>query len=114
VHGYKIQVQVHGYASAVGPLAFNEALSAQRADNVVAVLAQSGGVPLTNVLVPGAMGISEQVAENKTAKGQGREPPRRRDDPAKQGHRREVGRVCAGRARQLLIRPSAVSAGSEQ
>lgn len=65
--GYRVQVQ--GYASAVGPRAFNEALSDQRADNVTALL-QRAGVPPTAILVPAAMGISEQFAENKTAKGQ--------------------------------------------
>lgn len=68
VHGYKIQVQ--GYASAVGSRALNETLSKQRADNVTSALVQAGAVPPTNILVPAAMGISEQFAENKTAKGQ--------------------------------------------
>jgi outer membrane protein OmpA-like peptidoglycan-associated protein len=68
VDGYKVQVQ--GYASAVGPNALNQKLSMQRADAVTAVLQQSG-VPLTNIVVPAAMGISEQVASNKTRKGQG-------------------------------------------
>jgi len=67
VNGYKIQVQ--GFASAVGPRAFNEALSAQRAEAVTAVL-QRGGVPPANIFVPAAMGISEQFAENNTAQGQ--------------------------------------------
>ncbi len=67
VDGYIVQVQ--GYASAVGPRAFNQTLSANRAEAVTAVLAQSG-IPPTNLVVPAAMGISEQVAENKTAKGQ--------------------------------------------
>ena len=68
VNGYKIQVQ--GYASAVGPRAFNELLSAQRADAVTSVLVQRGAVSPANIFVPAAMGISEQVAENNTAKGQ--------------------------------------------
>jgi outer membrane protein OmpA-like peptidoglycan-associated protein len=67
VDGYKVQVQ--GFASAVGGLAFNQKLSAQRADAVTAVLQQSG-VPLTSIVVPAAMGISEQVASNTTKKGQ--------------------------------------------
>jgi len=65
--GYVIQVQ--GYASAVGPNALNQRLSQQRADNVTAIL-QQNGVPLTNVVVPAAMGVTDQVASNKTAKGQ--------------------------------------------
>ncbi len=67
-HGYMLQVQ--GYASAVGPRPINEELSAKRANAVVAALQQHGGVPPTNVLVPAAMGISEQVAENNTREGQ--------------------------------------------
>jgi|RhiMetdeSRZDD1v2_1073273.scaffolds.fasta_scaffold403397_2 OmpA-OmpF porin, OOP family len=67
VHGYVIQVQ--GYASAVGPNALNQKLSMQRADAVTAALQQSG-VPPTNIVVPAAMGITDQVATNKTAKGQ--------------------------------------------
>jgi len=67
VRGYVIQVQ--GYASAVGSKALNQKLSMQRADAVTAAL-QQGGVPPTNIVVPAAMGISEQVATNKTAKGQ--------------------------------------------
>src|SRR5262249_47368042 len=62
-------IQVQGFASAVGPEAFNQQLSMKRADAVTGVLQQSG-VPLTNVIVPAAMGISQQVASNKTAKGQ--------------------------------------------
>jgi OOP family OmpA-OmpF porin len=64
---YKVQVQ--GYASAVGPTALNQALSAERADAVVALL-QQNGVPPPNIVVPAAMGISEQVAANTTRKGQ--------------------------------------------
>jgi outer membrane protein OmpA-like peptidoglycan-associated protein len=67
VQGYMVQVQ--GYASAVGPNALNQKLSMQRADAVTSEL-QQGGVPPTNIVVPAAMGISEQVTSNKTAKGQ--------------------------------------------
>src|SRR6185436_19120112 len=67
VRGYMVQVQ--GYASAVGSNALNQKLSMQRADAVTSEL-QQGGVPPTNIVVPAAMGISEQVATNKTAKGQ--------------------------------------------
>jgi outer membrane protein OmpA-like peptidoglycan-associated protein len=67
VPGYVIQIQ--GYASAVGSKSLNQRLSMQRADAVTATLQQSG-VPPTNIVVPAAMGITEQVATNKTAKGQ--------------------------------------------
>lgn len=68
LHGYVVQVQ--GYASAVGSRSVNEALSMRRADAVTALLAQRGGIPPTNIVMPAAMGISEQVAENKTRAGQ--------------------------------------------
>ena len=62
-------IQVQGYASAVGPAVLNQELSAKRADAVTAVL-QQNGISLTNVVVPAAMGTSEQVAPNNTSKGQ--------------------------------------------
>ena len=68
VTGYVIQVQ--GYASQVGSAAFNQKLSTERAGNVVNFLEQNGQIPLTNMLAPGAMGTSEQVASNETAEGQ--------------------------------------------
>ena len=67
VKGYMIQVQ--GYASAVGSNALNQRLSQQRAVAVTAEL-QQGGVPPPNIVVPAAMGTTDQVATNKTAKGQ--------------------------------------------
>jgi outer membrane protein OmpA-like peptidoglycan-associated protein len=68
IDGYRLQVQ--GYASAVGPDARNDALSLQRAHAVTGVLLQQAAVPPTHVFVPAGMGVSEQVADNKTAKGQ--------------------------------------------
>jgi outer membrane protein OmpA-like peptidoglycan-associated protein len=68
VDGYIIQVQ--GYASAVGSAAMNQQLSSERADNVLTFLEQDASVPLTNVLAPGAMGTTNQVASNQTAEGQ--------------------------------------------
>ena len=68
VNGYVIQVK--GYASAVGSAALNQKLSQERAANTVDLLEQQGGIPLTNVLAPGAMGTSRQVASDNTAEGQ--------------------------------------------
>jgi outer membrane protein OmpA-like peptidoglycan-associated protein len=68
VKGYVIQVQ--GYASKVGSAALNQKLSEERAQNVIDILEQQGGIPLTNVLAPGAMGTSNQVAPDNTAEGQ--------------------------------------------
>lgn len=69
VKGYVIQVR--GYASAVGSAALNQTLSQERAANVVDFLEQQGGIPLTNMLAPGAMGTSKQVAPDSTVEGQG-------------------------------------------
>jgi OOP family OmpA-OmpF porin len=63
-------VQVQGYASAVGSAALNQKLSMERADNVLAFLEQNGKIPLTNILAPGAMGTSDQVAADSTGDGQ--------------------------------------------
>ena len=68
INGYVIQVQ--GYASKVGSAAFNQKLSTERANNVLQFLEQQANVPLTNVLAPGAMGTSQQVAPDSTVEGQ--------------------------------------------
>jgi OmpA-OmpF porin, OOP family len=68
INAYILQVQ--GYASAVGSAALNQKLSSERAAAVTAILQQQGGVPLTNMLAPGAMGTSSQVDSDKTAEGQ--------------------------------------------
>jgi OmpA-OmpF porin, OOP family len=63
-------LQVQGYASKVGSAALNQKLSSERADAVTEILEQQGGIPLTNMLAPGAMGTSSQVDSDKTAEGQ--------------------------------------------
>jgi len=63
-------IQVQGYASAVGSAALNQKLSLERADNVLNFLEQDGQIPLTNILAPGAMGTTGQVAPNATTEGQ--------------------------------------------
>jgi outer membrane protein OmpA-like peptidoglycan-associated protein len=68
INGYRLQVQ--GYASDVGSPSRNEALSLQRAHAVTGVLLQQAAVPPPNVFVPAGMGVSNQVADNKTAEGQ--------------------------------------------
>jgi len=68
VDGYVIQVK--GYASSVGSAALNQKLSTERADNVTDFLEQQGHIPLTNILAPGAMGTSRQVAPDNTSEGQ--------------------------------------------
>jgi OOP family OmpA-OmpF porin len=68
INGYIIQVQ--GYASSVGSAALNQKLSSERADHVLDFMEQQGGIPLTNVLAPGAMGTADQVAADTTSEGQ--------------------------------------------
>lgn len=63
-------IQVQGYASKVGSAALNQRLSAERADHVLEFMEQKGNIPLTNVLAPGAMGTSSQVAPDATVEGQ--------------------------------------------
>jgi OOP family OmpA-OmpF porin len=67
IRGYVVQVQ--GYASAVGTEGLNDRLSSERAQAVARILEQNG-VPPTNIAPPAGMGISQQVASNKTEKGQ--------------------------------------------
>lgn len=67
-NGYNIQVK--GYASAVGSVALNQKLSEDRANNVSNIIIQQGHVPLTNMLAPGAMGESRQVGNDNTEQGQ--------------------------------------------
>jgi outer membrane protein OmpA-like peptidoglycan-associated protein len=68
VTGYVIQVQ--GYASKIGSTALNQTLSQERAQNVIEYLEQKCGIPMTNMLAPGAMGTSRQVAPDNTTEGQ--------------------------------------------
>jgi OmpA-OmpF porin, OOP family len=67
-NGYNIEVK--GYASAVGSAALNQELSEERAENVTNILAQQGHVPLTAMLAPGAMGESRQIGNDTTEQGQ--------------------------------------------
>jgi len=66
--GFMIEVQ--GYASTVGSAALNQRLSAERADAVLAIIQQSGAVPMTRILAPAAMGTSNQVDTAHTRKAQ--------------------------------------------
>jgi OOP family OmpA-OmpF porin len=63
-------IQVKGYASKVGSAALNQRLSTERAENVTDFLEQQAQIPLTNILAPGAMGTSRQVAPDTTVEGQ--------------------------------------------
>lgn len=62
--GYMIEVQ--GYASPTGPAALNQRLSSERADAVLAIIQQTGVVPMTRILAPAAMGTTNPVATDHT------------------------------------------------
>ncbi len=66
--GYMIEVQ--GYASTTGPAGLNQRLSAERADAVLAIIQQTGVVPMTRILAPAAMGTTNEVASDHTRSGQ--------------------------------------------
>ena len=104
INGYVIQVK--GYASAVGSAALNQKLSTERADNVTDFLEQQGGIPLTNILAPGAMGTSKQVAPDTDGGRSGRESARGGEDSAEQRHRRHLekrGRQAKRKTRRIRI-----------
>ncbi len=65
--GYMIEVQ--GYASTTGSAALNQKLSAERADAVLAIIQQTGVVPMTRILAPAAMGTSNQISTDHTRSG---------------------------------------------
>ena len=62
--GFMIEVQ--GYASVTGPAALNQKLSAERADAVLAIIQQTGVVPMTRILAPAAMGVTNPVSTDHT------------------------------------------------
>ena len=64
--GYLIDIK--GFASSSGNAARNQQLSEDRAEAVVTVLHQQG-VPLKNIVTPGAMGTTSPIASNETKEG---------------------------------------------
>jgi len=62
-------VQIKGFTDSSGGIALNQGLSMRRAQSVIAYLEQSGNIPLTHVLTPGAMGESHPVSSNQTPEG---------------------------------------------
>jgi outer membrane protein OmpA-like peptidoglycan-associated protein len=65
--GYIIQVK--GFADSSGNAAMNQALSMDRAQNVIAFLLQTCNVPVRHIVAPGAMGEAQPVASNETNAG---------------------------------------------
>lgn len=62
-------IEVIGYADSTGNAAMNTKLSEDRAQAVVTVLMQQGGVPVRHIVAPGAMGEYGAAASNETAGG---------------------------------------------
>ena len=62
-------VEVTGYADSSGNAAVNTRLSENRAKAVITVLMQQDGVPVRNIVAPGAMGEHGGAATNETAAG---------------------------------------------
>lgn len=63
-------IEVQGYASKVGNAELNQRLSSERAEAVIALIQQTGEVPLTSILAPAAMGVTNQVGSNRSRSGQ--------------------------------------------
>ena len=66
--GFMIEVQ--GFASTSGSAALNQRLSAERADAVLAIIQQTGVVPMTRILAPAAMGTTNPVSTDHTRSAQ--------------------------------------------
>jgi outer membrane protein OmpA-like peptidoglycan-associated protein len=62
-------VEVKGYTDSTGGAAMNTTLSQDRAQSVINVLVQQGGIPVRHIVAPGAYGETHQVASNETAAG---------------------------------------------
>lgn len=65
--GYVIEVK--GFADSVGRLSANTQLSKDRAEAVVAYLLQECGVPVKNIVAPGALSETNPKATNETRTG---------------------------------------------
>jgi outer membrane protein OmpA-like peptidoglycan-associated protein len=65
--GYVIEVK--GFADSVGRLSANTQLSKDRAESVVAYLLQECGVPVKNIVAPGALSETNPKATNETRAG---------------------------------------------
>ncbi len=63
-------IEVQGFASKVGSPDLNQRLSSERANAVISMIQQTGEVPLTSILAPAAMGVTNQVGSNRSRTGQ--------------------------------------------
>jgi outer membrane protein OmpA-like peptidoglycan-associated protein len=62
-------IEVTGYTDSTGSAAVNTKLSSARAEAVITVLQQQGGVPIRHIVAPGAMGEYGAAASNETKAG---------------------------------------------
>jgi OmpA-OmpF porin, OOP family len=62
-------IEVAGFASSDGDMAFNRALSQRRADAVIQYLAENYSIPLRRFITPMGYGESQPVADNTTHTG---------------------------------------------
>ncbi len=62
-------IEVAGFASSDGNLAFNQALSQRRADAVIQYMAENHTIPLRRFITPFGYGVKMPVADNKTHEG---------------------------------------------
>ncbi len=62
-------VQVTGHTDSSGSADYNQKLSEDRAENVVAFLQETGNIPIRHIVAPGIMGETNPVASNETAQG---------------------------------------------
>lgn len=62
-------VEVTGYADSTGNAAKNTQLSSDRAQAVIVILQQQGGIPIRHIVAPGAMGEYGPAASNETKAG---------------------------------------------
>lgn len=65
--GYMLDVE--GFADTTGNLARNQQLSEARASAVIHYLEEQANVPVRRILAPTGMGVSHEVADNKTSEG---------------------------------------------
>jgi OmpA-OmpF porin, OOP family len=62
-------IEVAGFASSDGDVAFNRKLSQKRADAVIQYLAENYSIPLRRFITPMGYGVSQPVADNHTNTG---------------------------------------------
>ena len=65
--GYMIEVA--GFADTTGSASHNQVLSDERAQAVVRYLEEQGNVPLRRIMTPAGLGVSHEVADNRTRQG---------------------------------------------